>query len=122
MRFSRPVLYGLSLVAGLVGYLVAVWVIGALPVPGLSDSLVGMFLPLLVSGLFMLPFVIPFLDQKAKGDLAAHRAAVTAAGEARGEAVPKSTRGPQQARARGGRGRQRRGGGRGTKRQGMPRK
>jgi hypothetical protein len=32
-----------------------------------------MFVPLLVGGLFMMPFLIPFFDRKAKQDLEAYR-------------------------------------------------
>lgn len=119
MRFSRPILYGLSLPAGLAGYFAGAWVLEALPVPGLSGGLLGVFVPLLISGLFMLPFVIPFLDQKAKHDLAAHRAAVAAAGEGRRrpdvDGAPGDIR-PGQARPSGPRRAQRRGGGRGARR------
>jgi hypothetical protein len=45
-----------------------------------------LFVPLLIGGLCMLPFLIPFVDRKAKQDLAAHRASQAASDP---EAKPK---------------------------------
>ncbi len=73
MRLLRNILLVLALPAGALGYALGGWVLAALPVPGLSQGLVGLFVPLLVGGLFMLPCVIPFFDNKARQDLAAHR-------------------------------------------------
>ena len=48
---------------------------------GLAD-LLFIFVPLLVAGLCMVPFLIPFVDRMAKRDLEAHRAATAAADRA----------------------------------------
>ena len=40
--------------------------------PG-NTGVLALFVPLLVAGLCMMPFLIPYLDRKAKADLAAHR-------------------------------------------------
>jgi hypothetical protein len=37
------------------------------------QDLVVLFVPLLIAGLCMMPFIIPFLDRKAKQDLADYR-------------------------------------------------
>ena len=61
----------LSLPAGVVGYLVTGAILSGLSLPeGLSGALV-LFLPLLVAGLCMAPFLVPFFDQMARRDLAA---------------------------------------------------
>jgi hypothetical protein len=73
MRYLPTALLILSLPAGLVGYTVGTAVMTAL-LPGLSKSALMLFVPLLVAGLFMLPFLVPFFDRKAKQDLAAYRA------------------------------------------------
>jgi hypothetical protein len=39
-----------------------------------ARSLVVLFVPLFAAGLVMMPFLIPFIDRKAKADLAAYRA------------------------------------------------
>jgi hypothetical protein len=74
VRYARLVLLALSLPAGAVGYAVGTQVVAALQVPGGSAGLLGLFVPLFVGGLFMLPFIAPFFDQMAKRDLAEHRA------------------------------------------------
>lgn len=74
MRYARLALLALSLPAGVVGYALGAQVVAALQVPGGSGGLLGLFVPLLVGGLFMLPFIAPFFDQMAKRDLAEHRA------------------------------------------------
>ena len=77
---STPVILGaLSLVAGAVGYAVAAAILSGLPLPnGLADALI-IFVPLLVAGLCMVPFLVPLVDRMAKRDLEAHRAATAAA-------------------------------------------
>ncbi len=62
----------LALPAGAVGYFVGARVLEAV----LPEGLQGLvpFAALLVAGLAMLPFLIPFVDRKAKQDLAAYRA------------------------------------------------
>ena len=60
----------LSLPAGVLGYLATGVILSGLPLTtGLGDVL-QLFLPLLVGGLCMAPFLIPFFDQLAKRDLA----------------------------------------------------
>jgi hypothetical protein len=83
MRLLPKILLLLSAPAGLIGYSIGAQLVTML-MPGLADSIVMLFIPLLVAGLCMVPFLIPFFDQKAKADLAAHRAQQAAAGEADG--------------------------------------
>ena len=60
----------LSLPAGVIGYLVTGAILAGLPLTtGIGDAL-QLFVPLLVGGLCMAPFLIPFFDQLAKRDLA----------------------------------------------------
>jgi hypothetical protein len=73
MRYVPTILLVLALPAGLLGYAIGLGVTSALPLPGDARGLVGLFIPLLIAGLFMLPFLVPFVDRKAKQDLAAHR-------------------------------------------------
>jgi apolipoprotein N-acyltransferase len=73
MRFVPNILLILSLPAGMAGYWVGVQVVSAV-MPDLALGIVMLFVPLLVAGLFMLPFLVPFIDRKAKRDLAAYRA------------------------------------------------
>jgi hypothetical protein len=72
MRYLPNVLLVLSLPAGFIGYAVAARVLTAV-LPGQAPEIVMLFVPLLVAGLCMLPFLIPFFDRKAKEDLAAIR-------------------------------------------------
>jgi len=70
MRRRLPViLLVLSLPAGLIGYTVALYVIQAV-LPSLATTIVALFVPMLVAGVFMLPFIAPWFDAKAKQDLA----------------------------------------------------
>jgi len=69
----------LSLPAGLLGYGVGAFLVRAI-LPEAADGIVMLFVPVLVAGLFMAPCLVPFLDRKAKADLAAYRAAQEAAG------------------------------------------
>ena len=71
MRNLPTILLVLSLPAGLVGWLVGSAVVNAI-LPG-NVGVLALFVPLLVAGLCMMPFLIPYLDRKAKADLAAHR-------------------------------------------------
>ena len=69
----------LSLPAAAIGYAVTATILtSALPREGLAELLL-IFVPLLVAGLCMVPFLIPFVDRMAKRDLEAHRAATAAA-------------------------------------------
>jgi hypothetical protein len=64
----------LSLPAAAIGYVVSRALLSSLPLPsGLAD-LVLAFVPLLIAGLCMVPFIAPLLDRQAKRDLEAHRA------------------------------------------------
>jgi hypothetical protein len=80
---SRPTILAiLSLPAAAIGYAVGVAILSALPLPeGLADLLL-IFVPLLIAGLCMVPFLVPFVDRMAKRDLEAHRAASAAADRA----------------------------------------
>jgi hypothetical protein len=73
MRHLPAILAVLALPAGLVGYTIGVAVMSALPLPGDAKGILTLFVPLFIAGLCMMPFLIPFLDRKAKQDLAAHR-------------------------------------------------
>jgi uncharacterized protein YqgC (DUF456 family) len=67
-RYLRTALAILSLPAGLIGYLATAAVIGAVS-PALVTTIVGIFVPLFVAGLCMIPFIAPWFDAKAKEDL-----------------------------------------------------
>ena len=69
----------LSLPTAAIGYAVTAAILTSVlpPREGLADLLL-IFVPLLVAGLCMVPFLIPFVDRMAKRDLEAHRAAVAA--------------------------------------------
>jgi len=69
MRNLPTILLVLALPAGLVGYFAGAALLGAL-VPG-AAGILQIFVPLLVAGLFMVPFIAPWLDRRAKADLAA---------------------------------------------------
>jgi hypothetical protein len=72
IRRNLPtILLALSLPAGLFGYLVGVQLVAAIA-PG--STLVELFVPLFLAGLCMMPFLVPWLDRRAKADLAAIRA------------------------------------------------
>ena len=72
MRQLPTILLVLSLPAGVIGYAIGATLVSAL-MPGQTTGLVGAFVALLIAGLCMIPFLVPFLDRKAKEDLAAHR-------------------------------------------------
>jgi hypothetical protein len=73
MRYLPNILLVLALPAGLLGYALGVFLVETLT-PSLADGIVVLFVALFVAGLCMVPFVIPFIDRKAKQDLAAYRA------------------------------------------------
>ena len=66
----RNILAVLALPAGVLGYMLGVAVMGAIPVPDPIHGFLVAFGPLLVAGLCAMPFVIPFFDHMAKRDLA----------------------------------------------------
>ena len=80
---SRPTLLAiLSLPAAAIGYAVTAAILtSALHGEGPGELLL-IFVPLLVAGLCMVPFLIPFVDRMAKRDLEAHRAATAGADRA----------------------------------------
>ena len=72
MRYLPNILLVLSVPAALFGYALGVFLVRTLA-PSLANSIVVLFVALFVAGLCMVPFVIPFIDRKAKQDLAAYR-------------------------------------------------
>ncbi len=79
MRSIHTILLVLAFPAGAIGYFVGARILEAV-LPAAIQGIVP-FAALLIAGLFMLPFLIPFFDRKAKQDLAAYRAAKGAEGE-----------------------------------------
>ncbi len=77
VRSLPTLLLVLALPAGAIGYVVGMRVLQAL-LPDAVQWLVP-FAAVFIAGLAMLPFLIPFLDRKAKQDLAAHRRTPTTA-------------------------------------------
>ncbi len=73
MRYLPNVLLVLSLPAGVLGYALGVRIVEAISLPAGVAGIVQLFVPLLIGGLFMMPFLIPFVDRKAKQDLADYR-------------------------------------------------
>src|SRR3954467_2530679 len=72
VRRNLPtILLAASLPAGLIGYLLGGRLVAAVA-PG--ATLVELFVPLFIAGLCMMPFLVPWLDRRAKADLAAIRA------------------------------------------------
>lgn len=71
MRHLPTVLAVLSLPAGVVGYSLGVQLMASLELPEPAGSLLGLFVPLLVGAILMVPFLAPFFDRMAKRDLAA---------------------------------------------------
>ena len=65
------VLAVLALPAGAVGYFVTGMILAGLSLPDGLSALLTIFLPLLVGGLCMIPFIAPAFDAMAKRDLAA---------------------------------------------------
>jgi hypothetical protein len=74
MRHLPTFLLILSFPAGIVGYTLATDVLEGMTLPPDARSFVILFVPLFVAGLVMVPFLIPFIDRRAKADLAAYRA------------------------------------------------
>jgi uncharacterized protein YqgC (DUF456 family) len=87
-RYLPTVLAILSFPVALAAYLLTGAVIAAVA-PSLVTSIVGIFVPLFVAGLCMIPFVAPWFDAKAKADLEHIRAMREAEEKGRG-APPRS--------------------------------
>jgi hypothetical protein len=68
MRYAPTLLLILAFPAGFLGYAVGAQIMTAI---GLPDVLAA-FGSLFFASLVMIPFAIPFLDRRAKADLAAH--------------------------------------------------
>ena len=60
----------LSFPAGAVAYALTVQGLEALQLSGDGREILMLFIPLFVAGLVMMPFLIPYIDRKAKADLA----------------------------------------------------
>jgi hypothetical protein len=86
MRSLPTILLVFALPAGAVGYFVGARVLEAVLPAGL-EGLVP-FAALLIAGLAMLPFLIPFVDRKAKQDLAAYRATKDTDADSDGDQAP----------------------------------
>jgi hypothetical protein len=73
MRSMPTILLLLSFPAGAIGYVVSSQIFASLGLPEPAQTFVVLFAPLLIAGLVMVPFLVPFFDRKAKEDLAAYR-------------------------------------------------
>ena len=60
----------LSFPAGALAYALTVQGLEALQLSGDGREILMLFIPLFVAGLVMMPFLIPYIDRKAKADLA----------------------------------------------------
>jgi len=60
----------LSFPAGALAYALTVQGLEALQLSGDGRQILMLFIPLFVAGLVMMPFLIPYIDRKAKADLA----------------------------------------------------
>jgi hypothetical protein len=101
MRRRLPtLLLVFALPAGLVGYAVGVWLVRAI-FGDAADGILLLFVPLFLGGLAMVPFVLPFIDRRAKADLAAIRALHAAdGGVPDGAAPPPDAGAPTESRER----------------------
>lgn len=73
MPSTPTILLIVSIPAGILGYILGVRLIAALPLAPSVQQVLAMIVPLFIAGLCMLPFIIPFFDRMAKRDLAAHQ-------------------------------------------------
>ena len=80
-RYLPEILLVLALPVGAVGYAIGARLMSLVTLPASLQDLALLFVPLLIGGLCMLPFLIPFFDRKAKQDLAAYRASQAAAAD-----------------------------------------
>ena len=77
MSTRTQILALFALPAGVAGYLASGAILSGLALPDAMEGAVLLFVPLLVAGLCMAPFLLPLFDQMARRDLAAlqeHRA------------------------------------------------
>jgi hypothetical protein len=70
MRSMPTVLLVLSFPAAALAYALTVQVLEALQLSGDGREILLLFVPLFVAGLVMMPFLIPYIDRRAKEDLA----------------------------------------------------
>jgi hypothetical protein len=63
----------LSLPVGVLGYTLGARFVSDMALPEATGAFAVLIVPLFVAGLFMMPFIIPFFDRKAKADLAEYR-------------------------------------------------
>ena len=71
MRSYPTILALLSFPAGALAYAMTVRALEWVDLSGDGREILMLFVPLFVAGLVMMPFLIPFIDRKAKQDLAA---------------------------------------------------
>jgi hypothetical protein len=70
MRSMPTVLLVLSFPAAALAYALTVQALEALQLSGDGREILLLFVPLFVAGLVMMPFLIPYIDRRAKEDLA----------------------------------------------------
>jgi hypothetical protein len=63
----------LSLPVGVLGYSLGARFVSDMALPETTGAFAVLIVPLFIAGLFMMPFIIPFFDRKAKADLAEYR-------------------------------------------------
>jgi hypothetical protein len=73
MRSMPTLLLVLSLPVGVLGYTLGVRFVSDMALPATTGAFAVLIVPLFIAGLFMMPFIIPFFDRKAKEDLAEYR-------------------------------------------------
>lgn len=88
MRSAPTFLALLSFPAGALAYAMTVRVLEWMDLSGDGREILMLFVPLFVAGLVMMPFLIPFIDRKAKADLAAIASARDAEPHSAGDPQP----------------------------------
>jgi hypothetical protein len=76
----------LSLPVGVLGYALGARFISDMALPEATGAFAVLIVPLFIAGLFMMPFIIPFFDRKAKADLAEYRRSQDSGAEKAGDA------------------------------------
>jgi hypothetical protein len=97
MRSMPNVLLVLSFPAGALAYALTVQALEALQLSDDGREILILFVPLFVAGLVMMPFLIPYIDRRAKEDLASitrQRAADRGGGPDDGSSSPDRERDP----------------------------